>query len=389
MSCERFAEFLDAVRLAVRDFLMVAVEFVENVLPVLKYRGGGASGVIERLKLWKEVMRETLLLAENYIQVVYEALVFMSRLTSLFEGSQAQDERPTHLTLKVDAESAKLFLRKLVEEGFLRFDEQVNVVWGRMLRLSSIVAPLDEEISARLKRLVGEEIRRWVGEGSSVMDAYNRALEADCEEELTKEILNFSSGPRLLLDGLKRIALAFNMNPDPTSLPLDRLSEIMKVVKEAVPNILRGIEARFSIHSYWVNTLFHMLRVLHGSDRKAFMLLDQLIDEAAQSRGRKVIQELLPKDVNLEELRAGLVIARTNLEDSLRELPYFKLMVEKFFTLLNLINIPIIRDFCEKEHELVRHAESSINQALRLAKDANFKAYRAMEELKRLNSGAR
>lgn len=389
MSCERFVEFLDAVKLAVRDFFIVAIEFIESVLPVLKYCGGGANGVIERLKLWKEVMHETSLLAENYIQVVYEALVFMGRLTSLFEGLPAQDGHLPHLTLRVDAESAKLFLRRLVEEGFLRFDEQVNVVWGRMLRLSSIVAPLDEAISARLKGLVSEEIRRWVGEGSSVMDAYNRALEADCEEALVKEILNFSSGPRLLLDGLRRIALAFNMNPDPTSLSLDRLFEIMKAVKEAVPDILRGIEARSSIHSYWVNTIFHMLRVLHGSDRKAFMLLDQLMDEAAQSRGMKAIQELLPKDVNLEELRAGLVIARTNIEDSLRELPHFKLMVEKVFTLLNLIDIPMIREYCEREHELVRYAESSLNQALRLAKDANFKAYRAMEELKRLSGGAK
>ncbi len=381
MSYERLAELLEAVKSVVRDFLVVVADFIEHVLSDLNYRGGGANAVTERLKLWSDAMREFSLLAGDYIQVVYEARVFTSRLLSLLEPSpQGGHPRPT-----VNLGSAKLFLKELIEENFLKFDEQVNLVWGRMLKLSSIIAPLYEDVAVKLKRLVGEEIRRWVGEGSSVMDAYDRALEAGCEEELAKEILNLLFGPRLLLDGLRKIALTFDMNPDPTSLPLDRLFEIVSIMRESVPDILRGLEARLIIHRYWVNTLFHVLRVLHGSDRNASALLDQLMDEVARSRGEKAVQKLLPEDVNLEELRAGLVIARTNIVDSLRELPYYKLMVEKLFTLLNLVNIPIIRELCERELELVRRVESSISQALRLTKDANLKAYKAMEELKHLN----
>lgn len=378
MSSERFADCIEDVRSAVLDFFILAVEFMEcSIPPGTPLREGVVENLTERLKQWDSVIYEASLLVRDYLQLVYDTRVLLSRLLSLLEGAASQPR------LTMDLESAKLFIRSLMDEVVPRFDELVNMVWGRVVRLSNIMAPMSVEVASKLKDAVIREIREWVGKATTVMDAYSRVIEAGGEGELVEAVLAMLSGPRLLLEGLKRIGSSFGLEPDPTELPLDKLQEVVSAASLALPEIRRGLEARLSIHQYGINTLFHMLRVLHGSER-ASELLELLARESAQRRGRGAVQELLPEEINLEELRVGLVIARTNLEDSLRELTHFKRITEIFLSLLKFVDIPILREFCEGEKERVSRVESFIRQALRIVRDANIKTYMAMEELKLL-----
>ncbi|MBS7287311.1 MAG: hypothetical protein KIH01_00800 [Candidatus Freyarchaeota archaeon] len=379
MSSGRFASYVEDVRKVVLDFFISAVEFMDHFIPPgTVVQGEVVQNLTERLKQWN-IMDEALLLAKDYFQLVHDTCVILSRLLSLLEGA-ASDPRPR---LTMDPESAKLFLRGLMDEATLRFDELVNMVWERAVRLSSTMAPISGGVAVRIKDEVIREIREWVGKASIVIDAYSRAIKAGGEDELVEAVLVMLSGLRLLLEGLKRISSLFRLEPDPTELPLDKLQEIISAVSLTLPEVKRGLEARLNIHQYVVSTLFHMLRVLHGSE-KASELLNWLIRESAQSRGWKAAQSLLPEDVNLEELRVGLVIARTNLEDSLRELDHFKRVTEMLSILLNSVDFPLLRNLCEREKEVVSRVESFIRQALMIVRDASIKVYMAMEELKLL-----
>ncbi|MEM4445920.1 MAG: hypothetical protein QW461_01245 [Candidatus Jordarchaeales archaeon] len=360
----------------VRDFFAVVVDFIEAVSS--KYRCASFNEFTACLELWHNAVYEAFLFVRDYLQVVYETRVFISQLLSILNFSPSLGSCSPHLAVTFN--SAKLFLKKLFEEGFPKFDEQVHVVWGRMLRLSNMVTPLDRDTAERLRGLAEGEISRWIGEGSAVIDAYNRALKADCEESFVKEVLNLMSGPKLLLDGLKRIASTFAAGFDPASHPLENLSELVQSAKAAAPVVLRGLKACSTVYNYWVNTLFHMLRALYGYDEASKLLNRALY---GLSRGGKPPLKM-PEKISLEELRVGFIIARANLEDSARELPHFKLMLEKVSFFSVFFNAPFIRDFCRNERELIDHATRSINQALGLAKDANFKIYKAVEELKRM-----
>lgn len=375
MSHEGHAEILEHIKGVVKDFFAVVAEFIAIVSSKCNF--AGVDEFIACLKLWHDVVYEVSLFVRDYLQVVYETRVFMLHLSSILNVSSPGDCSPR---VSSGLDSIKLLLKGLFEESFSKFDVQVHVLWGRMLRLSSMVAPLDKDAAVKLKSLAEGEIKRWIGEASAVIEAYRKALEADQREAFVREVLNVMSGPKLLLDGLRKIASVFAVDFDPGSHPLDGIAEAVQSVKATVPVVLRGLEARLTVYNHWLNTLFHLLRVLYGYD-EASKLLNQILDKL--SRSRKPSLEV-PENINLEELRVGFIIARANFEDSVRELPHFKLMLEKVSYLSKFFNASFMRDFYRNECELVDYATRSINQALALTKDANFKIYKALEELKKV-----
>nr|MDO8062863.1 hypothetical protein [Candidatus Freyrarchaeum guaymaensis] len=387
------------VRNALTDLLLVNVEFLESVFSGLHGRVDLPDNPKLALNYFNKVLvsRNRLLsmvmaFLEDYSRLVYETRRLIVVLLGIMgvgdvaslDGDVAFDPA---FHLKGCLEAAKGFLRELMTESFLKFDELVNVVWGRVIEVSLLLNGFDSEMAAGLQRVINDEIKKWEVDGGRILDSYNNALAAEDEECFVNSLLTITSGARDLLAELAEIGAAFSLKPDLTGCSMELLLEIMDAISVVKPVFMDGLNARSTVNQYAANTLLQIFRTAYGSDSKGAEMLGWFIVETFKLKGRMIVHEALPESLPLEDVRVGLIIARANIEDSLKELKKLEKLVESLSRLFTLVDFPILREFYEAESVRVKHAESIATQMLNIIKDTNVKIYSVIRRMKEEGKG--